>query len=87
MTVVSDANQRQEIAARASVALDRHQPRTYRIAVDSDAIMEDDGWVYIVVTTPDDVRDRDFYDALAAAEAELQDDAGYQYLLVPALGD
>ncbi len=87
MTVVADQKLRQSIAQMAQGALDRHQPRRYRINVDSEAILEDDGWYHIVVQTPEDVRDRDFYDALADAEAELQDDQGHQYLLVPALGD
>jgi len=75
------------IAKLAQAALDLHQPRAYRISVDRDAIVQDGDWYHVVVTTPNDVRDRDFYDALAEAEAELQDKAGYQYLLVPAIGD
>jgi hypothetical protein len=71
----------------AQDALDWHQPRRYRISVNQDAVLEDDGWYHIVVETPDDVRDRDFYDALAEAEAERQDIQGHQYLLVPAIGD
>jgi len=71
----------------AQEALDRHQPRSYRISVNRDAILEDDGWYHIVVTTPGDRRDRDFYHAIAEAEGELQDEAGHQYLLVPAVGD
>jgi hypothetical protein len=71
----------------AQNALDRHQPRAYRISVDQDAILEDGNWFHVVVTTPGDRRDRDFYDALAAAEAELQDEQGYNYLLVPAVAD
>ena len=49
--------------------------------------MEEDDWYHVLVTTPDDVRDRDFYDVLADAEAELQDDQGYHYLLVPVIAD
>ena len=87
MTLVTDSQRRRAIATQAQGALDHHQPRRYPIRVNSDAIFEDDGWLTIVVETPGDVRDRDFYDALAEAEAELQDEQGNQYLLVPGLGD
>ena len=85
--LVADPNIRDEVANRAQTALDAHQPRRYRITVNRAAILEDDDWYHIVVQTPDDVRDRDFYDALAEAEADLQDEQGHQYLLVPAIGD
>ena len=88
MTIVNDMKIRNSVAQAAQRALDNHQPRKYRITVNEDAILEEDGWYHIVVTTPNDMRDRDFYDALAQAEAELQDQAGgHQYLLVPAVGD
>lgn len=87
MHVVADDTRRQQIADEAQQALDRHQPRNYRITVDRHAILAEDEWVHIVVTTPDDVRDREFYQALADAEAELQDRDGHNYLLVPAIGD
>jgi len=87
MTLISDDRLRQEIASLAQQALDRHQPRKYRISVNKDAILEEGGWYHVVATTPNDVRDRDFYDALAQAEGELQDEQGKQYLLVPAVGD
>jgi hypothetical protein len=87
MTLVTDANVSGTVADLAQAALDLHQPRRYRITVNRDAILEDDGWYHIVVLTPADVRDRDFYDALAEAEADLQDQQGHQYLLVPAIGD
>jgi len=87
MEVVADEKTRARVADEAQKALDRHQPRKYKISVDRDAILKDDGWYHIVVTTPNDVRDRDFYDALAEAEAELQDEEGHQYLLVPAIGE
>lgn len=85
MKPISDPQVRGEIASRAQIALDRHQPRQYRISVNSDEILEDDGWFHILVETPGDVRDRDFYDALAEAEAELQDNQGHHYLLVPVI--
>ena len=87
MHLVPDPAVRQQIARAAQDALDRHQPRNYRIQVSADAILEEDGWYHVVVTTQNDVRDRDFYDALADAEAELQDANGHQYLLVPAVGE
>jgi hypothetical protein len=87
MQTVADVQKRQRIAEQAQHALDRHQPRKYRISVNPNAILEEDGWYTIVVTTENDQRDRDFYDALAEAEAELQDEQGNQYLLVPVVGD
>jgi len=87
MHAVSNPQTRHEIATRAQEALDRHQPRSYRVSVNPDAILEEDGWYTIVVTAENDRRDRDFYDALAEAEAELQDEQGNQYLLVPVIGE
>jgi hypothetical protein len=83
-----DISMRSRIARRVQAALDRHQPRKYRVTVDEDAILEEDGWYHIVVQSENDERDRDFYDALAEAEGELNDgtDAN-QFLLVPAIGD
>jgi hypothetical protein len=85
--IIADPQRRQEIAAKAQEALDRHQPRKYRVTVNRDAIYLNDEWYHVLVETPDDVRDRDFYDALAEAEAELQDEQGHPYLLVPAIVD
>jgi hypothetical protein len=87
MKKLADSKTRKKIAKLAQEALDRHQPRKYRVSVDPSAILEDDGWYHILVTTPNDVRDRDFYDALAEAEGELQDGNGHQYLLVPVIAD
>lgn len=85
MTLVA-ANEREQIAQKVQEALDRHQPRNYRISVNKQAIYKEDDWYHIVVVTPDDVRDRDFYDALAEAELELNEkSAGQEYLLVPAI--
>lgn len=87
MTIVEPAH-RQTIARRVQGFLDRHQPRNYRVEVDAEAVLEDDGWYHVVVKSPGDVRDRDFYDALASAEADLNDENdGHQYLLVPAIAD
>ncbi|MGA2497645.1 MAG: hypothetical protein ABSH20_07875 [Tepidisphaeraceae bacterium] len=87
MQPVADIKTRQQIADEVQKALDRHQPHAYRINVDRGAILEEDEWYHIVVTTADDVRDREFYQAIAEAEAELQDEQGHQYLLVPAVAD
>ena len=87
MTVV-DSRLRPQIAQKVQTALDHHQPRRYRILVKEDAILEDDGWYHVVVETTNDERDRDFYDAVAEAEAELNDSTNdKQYLIVPAIGD
>ena len=79
---------RGEIATRVQDFLDRHQPRGYRVEVDRDAVLQDDGWYHVVVKSPGDVRDREFYDALANAESDLNEqNDGHQYLLVPAIAD
>jgi hypothetical protein len=79
---------RGDIAQTVQKALDRHQPRSYRVAVDLDAILEDDGWYHVVVKSDDDRRDRDFYDALASAEEDLNDKLdGHQILLVPVIAE
>ncbi len=79
---------RSEVARRAQDALNKHQPRGYRVEVDADAILEDDDWYHVVVRSAGDVRDRDFYEALSNAEADLNDaNDGHQYLLVPAIVD
>jgi hypothetical protein len=80
---------REEIARHVQDVLNRHQPHGYRVEVDSDAVLKDDEWYHVVVvTSPRDVRDREFYDALAQAESELNDqNDGHQYLLVPAIAD
>ena len=88
MTIVEPMTVREDIARRAQAALDLHQPRHYRVAVDASAILQDDEWYHIVVKTPGDVRDRDFYDAIAEAESDLNDENdGHQYLLVPAIAE
>jgi hypothetical protein len=87
MTLV-DTMLRSQIAQKVQAALDRHQPRHYRIVVDENAILEEDGWYQVVVQTDNDQRDRDFYDAVAETEAELNDASkDKQFLLVPAIGD
>jgi phage baseplate assembly protein W len=79
---------RSEIASRVQDVLNRYQPRGYRIKVDTKAILEDDDWYHVVVKSPNDRRSRDFYDALAEAETELNEkEDGHQYLLVPAIAD
>jgi len=49
--------------------------------------LKDDEWYQLLVTTPNDVRTFEFYDALAQAEAELQDERHLKILLVPVIGD
>ncbi|HSZ55366.1 MAG TPA: hypothetical protein VK797_06885 [Tepidisphaeraceae bacterium] len=83
-----DVARRSQIASEVQAALDRHQPRKYQVKVDQDAILEEDGWYHVVVQSDNDQRDRDFYDALAEAEEELNDGTRQnQFLLVPAIGD
>ena len=87
MTLVNPTA-RAEVLRRVQAALDRYQPRKYRIEVDPDGILEDNAWYHIVVKSPDDVRDRDFYDALGSAETDLNEqNDGHQYLLVPAIAE
>jgi hypothetical protein len=79
---------RGQLATRVEDALERYRPRHYPITVNRQAILEDDGWYHVVVQTPDDVRDRDFYDAVANAEADLNEaETEHQFLLVPAIAD
>jgi hypothetical protein len=88
MTVVEPTSVREQIAGRVQDALNRHQPRQYRVEVDPNAILEDDDWYHVVVKSGDDIRDREFYEALAQAESDLNDlNDGHQYLLVPAIAD
>lgn len=81
--------QRGQLVQQAQLALDNHQPRRYRVTVNPEAVLEDEGWFHIVVQTENDRRDRDFYDAVAEAEAELNEAEGnqHQFLLVPAIAD
>ena len=84
---LAEPPERDRIAEKVQEALDRHQPRKYRVTVNAGAIYLRDDWYHILVESPDDVRDRDFYDALAEAEADLEDEDGHPFLLVPAFGD
>ena len=88
MSEVLDSTERTSIAARVRDALARYQPRSYLISVSDDAISKDDDWYQVLVTTPNHERDRDFYDALVKAEADLEQSAQGKahYLLVPVLG-
>jgi len=88
MTTTLDAHERTTVADLVRVALAKYQPRAYQISVNDDGIIKDDDWYHILVTTPHHERDRDFYDALVKAEADLERSAGGQvhYLLVPVLG-
>ena len=87
MTLLTDAQERSRIASLAQQALDRRQPRAYRIEVDAENVLQEDDWYQVLVKTPNDVRTYEFYDALAEAEGELQDDRDLHILLVPVAGD
>lgn len=88
MSDLMDAGERQGVASRVQDALTRYQPRAFAITVREDAIRKDDDWYHVLVTTPNHERGRDFYDALARAEADLERaaDGKVHYLLVPVLG-
>jgi hypothetical protein len=83
-----NATDRKSIADEVRRALAAYQPRRYVISVNDDGILQDDDWYHVLVTTPNHERDRDFYDALVKAEADLEQQAGGKahYLLVPVLG-
>jgi hypothetical protein len=87
-TTTLDAQERTTVANLVRGALARYQPRAYQISVSDNGIVKDGDWYHVLVTTPHHERDRDFYDALARAEADLEGSAGGQihYLLVPVLG-
>jgi hypothetical protein len=87
MTLLADAAERKRIAERAQAALDKRQPRQYRIVADAENVLHEDDWYQVLVQTPNDVRTYDFYDVLAQAEAELQDEQGMNVLLVPVVAD
>ena len=79
--------ERKDIADRVRIALAKYQPPSYQISVNDNAILRENEWYHVLVTTPNHQRDRDFYDALAKAERELEQlDPGIHYLLVPVLG-
>ena len=83
-----NAIERSSIADRVRDALAKYQPPSYRISINDEAIVQDDDWYHVLVTTPNHERDRDFYDALVKTEADLEKSAGGQvhYLLVPVIG-
>lgn len=87
MTLIDDPALSQRIAGLAQDALDRHQPRNYRITVVPGAILRDDDWFQVLVGTPNDERSSEFYFALAEAESDIAEEHQLQVLLVPALGD
>lgn len=87
MTVVSDPTEVARITALVQQALDKRQPKTFRVKVRPDGVMSDRDWYHVVVTSDQDVRTYDFYDVLAEAEAEIQDEAGHHVVLVPTLAD
>jgi hypothetical protein len=86
MTRVTDQDEMKRVVSLAQEALDRHQPRSYRVRVEPGAVLKEDDWYHVVVRSDnDDVRTYDFYDVLAEAEAELQDQQHLNILLVPAV--
>ena len=87
MQMMLDAQKKQEIILKVQAALDKHQPRNYRISVDPDGVYEEQEWIHVVVVAENDQRDRDFYDALAEAENDIETDDSPHYLLVPAIAD
>jgi hypothetical protein len=88
MSTTLDPNESAVVANHVRAALAKYQPRTYKIDVNDNVVIKDDDWYHILVTTPHHERDRDFYDALAKAEADLESSAGgtVHYVLVPVLG-
>lgn len=88
MNLALSETERKSIADRVRSTLAKYQPRSYQIAVNDTAIMKEDDWYHVLVTTPNHERDRDFYDALAKTERDLegQDEGKVHYLLVPVLG-
>jgi len=88
MTLIPDDTLRSQVATYVQSELDKHQPRNYKISVQKNAVLAEDDWIQILVVSPDDQRDRDFYDALAATEQALSArDDGLNYLLVPVIVD
>ena len=87
MTLLTDVAERQRIARLAQQELDKRQPRDYRIEVDVNSVLHEDDWYQVLVKTSGDVRTYEFYDVLAQAEGELQDEQGLHILLVPVVGD
>jgi len=87
MTAVTDAAEVTRITKLVQQALDRRQPTGYRVEVEPGAVLQDDGWYHVVVRAENDVRTYDFYNVLAEAEAELQDEAKHRILLVPTIGN
>ena len=87
MTSVTDPAEATRIIKLVQGALDRRQPRNYRVHLQPDGVLQDDGWYQVVVVADSDVRTYDFYDVLAETEAELQDQHHLNVLLVPAVGE
>jgi hypothetical protein len=88
MSKVLDPTERRSVADRVRHALVPYQPRNFQISVKDDAILKEEDWYHVLVTTPNHERGRDFYDALAKTEADLErtENGEVHYLLVPVLG-
>jgi len=87
MAVIADAAEAARITSLVQRALDKRQPRSYRVQVEPGGVLREDDWYHVVVRSDQDVRNYDFYNVLAEAEAENQDEAKLNVLLVPAVGD
>jgi hypothetical protein len=87
MTLVADPTEKARVVEAVQQALDRRQPAGYRVEVKPDGVLREDDWYHVVVEANQDTRNYGFYDVLAEAEAELQDEKHLNVLLVPAVGD
>jgi hypothetical protein len=87
MTTVVDPTEKAQIIDAVQKALDKRQPKGYRVEVSAEGVLREDDWYHVVVQADQDRRNYDFYDVLAEAEAELQDERHLNVLLVPAVGD
>jgi hypothetical protein len=65
--------QRREMAARVRAALERHQPRNYRLIVEDETLTKDDaGWMLVVRPDGDEVPLGDSVDRCMVAEDEMR---------------
>ena len=82
MTALTNADKRDEILKLAQGALERYQPRDYR--VEATDVLEDGDWFYVVVQpNKEGIRNYDYFDILARAEEEIQTNQQRNVLLVP----
>ena len=75
-----------QIITLVQEALDRHQPKNYRMTVARDAVVRnDDTWYVVVEPSREDVQSYDFNARLAEAAAELWDVKGIKIQLTTVL--